>query len=246
MGLMAAILVITGLMSTFLLQPRAVLDELARRNPEVLYFVETDERIVALTIDDGPHPITTQSILSVLGRHSAKATFFLLGDRLKGNDQMLHRIRADGHEVGNHLKSDTPSILLDAKSFERQLMEVDRMLFDSPPPVRWFRPGSGWFDSEMLAQLRANNYRCCLGSIYPHDTLMKSESLISKFILSRVFPGGIIVLHGGSIDRLRTARVLDKVLPELQKRGYEIVTVSELLRRSELPNYRYGFSPPAE
>ncbi|MEE9579507.1 MAG: polysaccharide deacetylase family protein, partial [Gemmatimonadota bacterium] len=85
------------------LSPGWFVGGLSRVSPEVLYFVETDRPTVALTIDDGPDPATTARILDVLERHGARATFFLITDRVPGNEAILRRILDEGHEIGNHL-----------------------------------------------------------------------------------------------------------------------------------------------
>jgi peptidoglycan/xylan/chitin deacetylase (PgdA/CDA1 family) len=87
----------------------------------------------------------------------------------------------------------------------------------------------------MLRRASRHGYRCCLGSIYPHDTKIRSVAAISCYLEKRAFPGGVIILHDGSPDRVRTAKVLRRVLPKLKDEGYRLVTVSELY---ELANPR--------
>jgi peptidoglycan/xylan/chitin deacetylase (PgdA/CDA1 family) len=101
---------------------------LAKRSPEVLYFVETQEPVVALTIDDGPDPVATPEILDVLKRHGARATFFLITDHISGNEETLVRMVKEGHEVANHLMHDQPSIRLAPSEFERQLLAAHEAL----------------------------------------------------------------------------------------------------------------------
>jgi len=79
---------------------------LVRDNPQVLYRVETRAKAIALTIDDGPDAATTPEILSVLERNGAHATFFIITSRVPGNEELLRRIVAEGHELGNHLLQD--------------------------------------------------------------------------------------------------------------------------------------------
>jgi peptidoglycan/xylan/chitin deacetylase (PgdA/CDA1 family) len=213
--------------ATVLYQPHAAVRWLARRAPEVLFFVETDEPLVALTIDDGPHPSVTPEILDVLDEHEARATFFLIGERVPGNEPVVRRLVAAGHELGNHMMFDAPSIRMSPAAFDAELLEAHAIL-SAFGPVRWFRPGHGWFTRRMLRQVRACGYRCALGSVHPYDPTIPFERYLSRHILRAVRPGSVIVLHDGTEGRRRTVRVLRRVLPELRRRGYGVVTLSAL------------------
>lgn len=191
------------------IQPLFLIKWLARRNPNVLYYVNTNSKIVALTIDDAPHPIVTPQILDVLKEHSSHATFFLIGEYIKGNEEILKRMRAEGHELANHLTKDYPSILLPSDEFENQLTEVDKLIQPSGT-IKWLRPGSGWFNQRMLRQIEKHGYRCALASVYPHDTLIRNISIISSYIIRKIFSGAVIVVHDGKADRIRTVEVLKK------------------------------------
>ncbi|HJQ27337.1 MAG TPA: chitin deacetylase family protein [Blastocatellia bacterium] len=209
-------------------QPLFAVRWLAKQNLKVLYFVETKAKVVALTIDDSPHATVTPRLLDVLKQHSAHATFFLIGNNIIGNEHLVDRMRREGHELGNHLSEDVASVHLSPEEFERQLAEVDKLI-NPDSPQKWFRPGSGFYNARMLRQAEAQGYRCALGSIYPHDTIVRNPWIISTFIIRKIFPGAIIVIHDGKDDRVRSAKVLRRVLPELQRQGYEVVTLSQLL-----------------
>ena len=211
-----------------LFQPRYVIRWIARRQPDFLFYVDTQEPLVALTIDDGPHPVVTLGILDALREYESHATFFLIGERIPGNEGIVRRLVEEGHEIGNHLMADTPSIRLPAAELERQLLQAHDMLSDFGP-VRWFRPGSGWYNRRMLEQIERHGYRCVLGSAYAYEAHVRSVWYVSTHILLNVRPGSIIVLHDGTADRARTITVLRRLLPELQRRGYRVVTVSELV-----------------
>jgi peptidoglycan-N-acetylglucosamine deacetylase len=194
---------------------------------EVLFHVDTRERRIALTIDDGPHPDLTPQILDLLAEHDAPATFFLIGERIPGNESLLNRIVAEGHELGNHLMTDRASIKLEPDDFERQLADAHALI--SPyGPVRWFRPGSGWYNGPMLERIRPYNYRAVVGSVYPYDAQFSSTEFAASYILGNVQPGSIIVLHDGEDDRETTIETLRRILPALKKRGYQFQTLTEL------------------
>ncbi len=208
-------------------QPDRIVTAIAKRSPEVIYFIETDEPVVALTIDDGPDSTTSPKILDVLGQYDAHATFFLISSRIPGNEDIVTRLVEDGHEIGNHLTSDEPSILLSLEDFERQLLEAHDALSEFAD-VRWFRPGSAWYNAEMLSIIHEHGYQCALGSVHPFDPQIPSSWFAARYILGNVQPGSIIVLHDYGSRGERTVTALETVLPELGRRGFRVVTLSEL------------------
>ncbi len=215
-----------------LLEPEWVVARLRKRSPEVIYSIDTQELLVALTIDDGPDPIETPKILDSLKRHGAKATFFLITSRIPGNEELVQRMVDEGHELANHLQDDYPSIMMDSSEFERQLIESDEALSNFGD-VRWFRPGSGWYNDAMLSVVHKHGYTCALGSVYPFDPQIGSSWFITRYILWNIQPGSVIVLHDHGSRGARTAAALDAVLPELAHRGYKVVTLSELVDSQE-------------
>ncbi len=246
--IIGAVLLIPAAIMFF--QPQAAIRLLARINPRVLFLVNTDRRAVALTLDDAPSPEVTPGILDRLQRHDAHATFFVIGNQVAGNEDLLRRIRAAGNEIGNHTMHNRPSILLSRAVFADSLAGTEALLGETPPP-RWFRPSSGWFNNSMLEEVARQGGRCCLGSIFPHDNKLRKPRWIGKFVMSRIFPGAIIILHDGGPRRLYTLEVLDIILPLLKARGYQVMTVTELARqaaggnRPESPGHGRRLPPQA-
>jgi len=197
--------------------------------------VATDRPVVALTIDDGPDPVSTARLLEVLEANDATATFFVIGARIPGNEAVVDAIVAAGHELGNHHWQDTPSIELDRQEFESQLLATQARLSAWQAP-RWFRPASGWYHDWMLDLLEAHGYRTALGSVYPLDAQIPSVRLAAWWVGLSAGPGSIIILHDGAGRGERSARVLERVLPTLRARGIAVVGLSELLRRSHPPS----------
>jgi len=201
---------------------------LEKHSSRVVYFVETKEPVVALTIDDGPDSVSTPKILDVLRRCQARATFFLITTRMPGNEEIVRRTVKDGHELANHLTTDIPSILLNGSEFERRLLEAHNIL-SRFSEVRWFRPGSGWYNGKMLSILQKHGYQCALGSVYPFDPQIPSVWFATQYVLRKIKPGSIIILHDHGSRGERTTEVLATILPELNRRGFRIVTLSELV-----------------
>ncbi len=209
--------------------PRWLVPRIAAGSPRCLYSVPTHEPVVALTLDDGPDAASTARILDVLREHDAHATFFLIGERVRGNEALVARMVADGHELGNHLTRDEPSIQLEPEAFEAAALETGTVL-SRFGPVRWLRPGSAWYNDEMLVSIDRLGYRCALGSVYPFDPHIRSARIASAYILANIAPGAVIVLHEGGARGPRTAETLGRLLPLLHQRGFRVVTLSELER----------------
>ncbi len=209
--------------------PERLIKTLRRRSPEVLYSVERDDKVVALTIDDGPDAEDTPKILDVLKKYNAHATFFLITGHIPGNEEIVKRTLAEGHELGNHFTADEPGIALSDEAFERKLLMADAALREFTPEIKWARPGSGWYNDRMLATIRKHGYRAALGSVYPYDPQIGSSRFSAYYVLAKTRPGAIIILHDYDKRGARTARALEMILPALVKRGYRIVTLSELV-----------------
>ena len=94
------------------------------------------------------------------------------------------------------------------------------------------RPGSGWYSRAMIDIIHRHRYRCALGSIYPFDVALTWRRFAVSYILSNARPGAVVILHDGGRRGLRTAQVLGAVLPRLRARGYQVVTLSELVGAS--------------
>ncbi len=213
--------------TSILYQPRWLIRMLARRSPDVTYFFETTEPLVALTIDDGPDPQTTPNILRTLARHNARATFFLIGGKVGGCESMVRELVDAGHEIGNHMTRDERSIALSDSEFERSLLDTHAILSQFAK-LRWIRPAAGWYKRSMLSTIERHGYRCALGSVYPYDVQIRSVRYAVWHILRNARPGAVIVLHDGGDRGRRTVDALSRILPTLDRRGFRVVTLSEL------------------
>ncbi len=207
--------------------PEPLIDQFARWHPGCLYRVPTQSRLVALTIDDGPDPVTTPLILAELRRQGARATFFLITERVRGQEQLVRTIISEGHELGNHFTRDRASIRLSPSAFEADLLLAHQVLAPYGA-LKWARPGSGWYSGAMVGTMRRHGYRCALGSVYPFDATIPSAGFSARYIMWHTRPGAVVVLHDSGTRGRRTAKVLREVLPQLRRRGYRVVSLSEL------------------
>lgn len=235
MSILLLTLCLTGLSLCLILffQPQWLFTLVSSYFPGVVYFAETNKPVIALTIDDGPDQITTTKILETLACYKAKATFFLISSRVEGNEKIVADIVSNGHELGNHLTEDKPSIKLPPSIFEAELLEAHKVLANFAEP-HWLRPSSGWYNAGILETSRKYGYRVALGSIFPYDTHIPSSWFASRHILANVRPGSIVVLHDSGLRGERTEKTLATILPELRRRCYRVVTLSELFQIAEL------------
>lgn len=200
------------------------------------------DKVIALTIDDAPSEYTRE-ILALLEANGAHATLFVIGGQVDGREEVLREAVAAGHELGNHAMHDEAARGLDLDVLEDQIGRVQGLIRQAyagaaggagggaatGPAHQYFRPGSGLFSTDMRALVDRLGYRLVLGSIYPHDPQLPYWWLNAWHILSMARNGGIIVCHD---RRSWTIPMLRKVLPELRRRGYRVVTITELLEAS--------------
>lgn len=207
--------------------PRPLVRAVARSHPGCLYELPSREKVVALTIDDGPDPATTPRLLKLLKEHNAHATFFLISDRVSGNDAVVTSMLEQEHEIGNHFTRNQASIGLSPEAFTASLVRADSVLRQFAP-VRWVRPGSGFYNARMIREFVQRDYQCALGSVHPFDPQLPFAWFGSRVVLREVYPGAVIILHDGGYKGRNTEKVLARVLPELARRGYRVVTLSAL------------------
>jgi peptidoglycan/xylan/chitin deacetylase (PgdA/CDA1 family) len=211
--------------------PRLVISYFQRRFPEVLFQVRTSQRVVALTIDDAPTQYTS-AILDILKSNDASATFFVIGDHVADRPELLTDILQAGSELGNHAMHDEPSVSLSSATLASQIVIVDKLIDNAHEvagigrKAHYFRPGSGIFSRRILDVVSSTKYRAILGSIYPHDPFIKYWWLNAWHILSMLRPGAVIICHD---RRSWTIPMLKYIIPEMKRRGYQVVSVSKLL-----------------
>ena len=233
--------------------PQLLIRYFAHRWPDVLWYVDlpTDPttgqtpKIIALTIDDTPSTYTRE-ILDLLSADDAHATFFVIGSQAEdvAGAEILKEAVVRGNELGNHAMHDEPSRRLSTDVLIEQIQRVDEIIEraysnnenrDPSSPSssvsatrpKYFRPGSGFFSTRLRSIVQELGYTLVLGNVYPHDAQLPFAWLNARHILSKVRPGAIVVCHD---RRAWTAPMLKVVLPELRRRGYSVVSVSELLR----------------
>jgi peptidoglycan-N-acetylglucosamine deacetylase len=190
---------------------------------------------VALTFDDGPHPVDTPAILEILQKANTRATFFFVGERARQNPEIVRRAALSGHEIGAH--SDTHPWWFSLASASRTRREVRHSvgtLSDlSGCRPRFFRPPMGHKSLSLADVLREERLQMVTWSVRPFDTIRRTADGIREHVLSKSRPGGILLLHEG-IRRnegqpSKTVQALPAILKGLRQRGLEPVRLQDLL-----------------
>lgn len=218
------------------LQPGPIVAWLEERSPAVRFDADVERPLVAVTIDDGPSE-STDEILEVLEAHEARATFFLIGHRVLGHEEAVRDIVERDHEVGHHMWRDETSALLDDDEFDRRFAWTESALERFTSDLEWFRPGGGWYDREMIEWIERERYSLVLASAPPIDTFVPFPKVVARHLLANARPGAILVIHDGPDRGSRAVEILRALLPELEREGYRVVTVSELVSAEAGPRH---------
>ena len=186
----------------------------------------TRERLVALTFDDGPNPDATPRILDTLGQYGVRGTFFVLGAHAERWPELVHRIAAEGHQVGNHGYFHRKLHLRAPGYVERDIslgtIAIERAGAPSP---RFFRPPHG-FRSPWVSRIAESHGQRTVGwSLGVWDSDLPGVKTIVKRTVDGVRPGSIVLLHDGDGyapygDRIQTAKALPRIISELRDRDY--------------------------
>ncbi len=200
--------------------------------PSCLWRGDANVPVVALTFDDGPHPVYTPALLQVLARHGVTATFFLLGERVTRFPEVVRQIHEAGHGIGLHGFSHRPFPRLAPNQLRRDLEATQQTIGAAcgllPGAVRDVRPPGGAATPETVARLRAWGYRPVMWGAVSGDWACPGVGVVVRRTLAQTRAGTIIVLHDGGSGGRDVAAVADAFIPTLQECGYGFVTVDAL------------------
>jgi peptidoglycan/xylan/chitin deacetylase (PgdA/CDA1 family) len=189
----------------------------------------SDRRRVALTFDDGPGRLT-EALLDVLGGHGARATFFVLGCRLEGREAVVRRQAAEGHELGSHAWRHEP-LAGRAGTALRDLARARATLSRTAGVrPRLFRAPYGAVSPGVVGAARLAGMVTVGWDVDPRDYETPGADAIVDRVLAGVGPGSIVLLHDDRRALEPTVAAVARIVPALQRDGYDLVTVSELLR----------------
>ena len=197
---------------------------------EVYHSVPTDGMRIALTFDDGPHPTLTPRILEILARYGVSATFFMVGKNVINYPSAARAVLDAGHEVGNHTYSHGHVATLDRATLGDEIglcEDTLEELFEYRPHL--FRPPEGALTEQVIRCSEDGDYTLILWSLDTRDWENKNADEIVRTVMERIKPGDIILMHDYIGYQSKTPEALERLLPELLRRGFEPVTVSCLL-----------------
>jgi peptidoglycan/xylan/chitin deacetylase (PgdA/CDA1 family) len=192
--------------------------------------VDTHDRVVALTFDDGPDPYWTPKVLSTLDERHVRATFFMMGRNVERHPAVAREVLRRGHEIGNHSYSHPKLILMAPGRVREEIERTDALLRDIGVSGEiHFRPPHAAKFLVLPCILMQMHKLSVLGDVDPEEWKHRPAAVMTESILRQVRPGSIVGLHDPmGAESLRT---LENILPVLIAQGYRFETVSELVRR---------------
>lgn len=187
---------------------------------------QADEKRIALTFDDGPHFTLTPKVLDVLLRRGVKATFFVLGERVKFHPRIVSRIVAEGHEIGNHTYSHHSLASLSTEEIDHEISETQSLIKQATGfEPRLFRPPYGEFRSNAKPVFTKYGLSVIMWSVDSQDWHIRDADRVHHMVTSRVRNGSIVLLHD---IHPSTLAALPGILDTLRADGYQFATVNEL------------------
>lgn len=186
---------------------------------------------VFLTFDDGPSVPFTNEILDILAGCQVLASFFVCGKNVERHPEIVKRIAAGGHTLGNHSYSHSRFLSLTgclSSEIEKTQSIIQKV---TGLRVKFFRPPWGYVHPWLTSYLKKQDYQLVLWDIKVYDWQKPAAAIIAKRVLQKVKPNAVILLHDGdrtrlSCDRSQTVLALPLVIQDLRKRGYEFGRIS--------------------
>ncbi len=189
---------------------------------------KTSENHISITFDDGPNPIYTPKVLSLLKENNAKATFFLIGKNAEKQPDLVRQILSEGHAIGNHSYSHSKNFgFFSSENVAAELKRTNSILKEiTGKELKLFRPPFGVTNPNIKKALKTTGHLSIGWSKRSFDTTSLSEKRILKRITSNLKKGDIILLHDSSA---KTVAVLEQLLLTLQPQKLQSVPVDRLL-----------------
>ena len=188
----------------------------------VVWRMNPSSKVVYLTFDDGPIPACTPQVLDILLEHGVKATFFMVAENAQRHPELLARVRAEGHAVGNHTYHHLRGCQSSTQNYLQDIQRGNEVLQTS-----LFRPPHGRMTCSQKKQLSKAGYTIYLWDVLTHDynpkyTPEKMLRIVQRFTRN----GSIIVLHDSLKSKERMLIVLPQIIQWLQAAGYTFQTLN--------------------
>jgi peptidoglycan-N-acetylglucosamine deacetylase len=210
--------------------------QLKIENRPIFWRVDTSQKIVALTFDDGPHPVYTEKILKILKAKGVKATFFVVGQDAARYPQVVKDEVAAGCEVENHSYTHPQLDLESHASMDREIAKTDAVIerLTGRRPM-FFRPPKGLMGVDLFDRVDSAGLTVALWSGSLERSASPSPRSEALRLAGETHPGFVLLAHDGRLDRHKTVEALPYLIDELQKHGYIFVTMAELYRTANPP-----------
>jgi len=198
---------------------------------------------IALTFDDGPHPGYTERLLDILSRERVAATFFIVGKQAELHPGLLRLADRRGHEIASHTYHH-PNLTTVSNGRVREELDDTRFLIERilDKQTFLFRPPGGRYDARTVAAAADGGYRMILWNVIPHDHQRPAAQVIYDRVMAQAKDGGVVLLHSGVEG---TVEVLPRIINDLRARGYQFLTVTEMLRENLDPRAVDAWRLPA-
>jgi len=200
-------------------------------HPGIINRVETKERVVAFTFDDGPDAVYTPQLLEIFQEAGGKATFCMVGSQIDKNPDVAAAVHAAGHEIANHTYTHPFLTRIDLEAAREELLRTEERIREvtGGKPVRTFRPPFFDANDAIIALVEELGYKP-LGAtnLEARDWDQPGTGHILHHSRNAVTPGSILIFHDGFGDRSQTVEAVRILVGELAEAGYRFVTASEL------------------
>jgi len=200
----------------------------------VLAAGSTEQKLAALTFDDGPCRPYTEQILDILRDKDVRATFFVVGRNALQQPEVLRRIQKEGHLVGTHTQNHKDLLRLEADEVNREMAEgIESIRAITGERTSYLRPPHGFKDFVVMEQAGRLGLTVVNWNVIPRDWTNPGVSRIVENVMTNIRPGAVILLHdgdspGGTGSREQTVRALPLIIDRLREAGYELVRIDEL------------------
>ncbi|MGL5634487.1 MAG: polysaccharide deacetylase family protein [Sarcina sp.] len=200
-----------------------------------IFSVNTIEKKIALTFDlNWAENDATYEILDLLDKYNAKGTFFVIGRWVKypdNNEEKIREISKRGHEIGNHSFQHPNFLKINRKQIEKEIVMTEKIIYDiTGKGSKYFRFPSGGFTNDAVKQINELGLTSIQWSKDSLDWMNKGLDFEYKNVMKNINAGDIVLFHNNG---KYTVKNLDMIIPELQKQGYDFVTIDELLHKKE-------------
>ncbi|RCJ33553.1 polysaccharide deacetylase [Nostoc minutum NIES-26] len=193
--------------------------------------LKPNQKVIALTFDDGPSPKNTAQVLEILKKNHIKATFFMLGQMVKYYPQIAKQVAADGDVIGNHTWHHWYRQMDVATAASEIENTADIIYKTTGVKTTLFRPPGGFLHNGLADYAKNQKYAVIMWSELSGDAERRSPSVpaMVKNVLRSAKPGAIVLMHDGGGNRSRTVKALPVIIEGLKAQGYRFVTIPELL-----------------